>query len=789
MSKSFESVEIVSYEKARKIYDNWDKIHFENPKKLDLMNEKNKLLQYIKKNTSTKLNKAKIPTVYCYARNKKGMSRQCVQGVGLQNLMRPIRQTISDEYYNDIDMVNSEPTLLMNYCKKAGYKYDAIKYYCENRDICIKKLMDEKKIDKGCAKIEIIKIINGGKVLTGLKWLSEFIAEVQTFHKKISEDPAYTIKLKTIKETKKNYNSIGTLISDIFHNIENACLNKCIEYLKSEDIDIKNLVLVFDGFMIPKSAVNITDKLLAEMSAYVKDELSYDVKYIVKPMNETIDVSKYSYNKGLDLGQEHKLIAEDDNEASELLLNEMEGQIFYSNSQVWVRTLTGRIYISKPEVVESELINRCISLNIMKKAKNEYKPYSGNLAGARSIVQMAMTKIKTRTEYLDNEFVDRMTLYSRDKLFFNNGYIQFGNKIEFIYETDTSDYSIMTPIRIDRDLPEFDKVSNPIIEELRNRVLIPIFGNDELLNNYLAHIARAITGHIEDKDWIILQGMRNCGKGVLAKLNSYTFGNYYAETSANNLIMERMHTVEDPKKYAWLAQNRWVRVLGTSEIKMDEDNKGLKIDGNLIKNKLASGGDCVEVRDLYESQYKIKPQCRLTMMCNDLPPIYPPDAVQTLTKFNFPHEFLSEDEYNTKQKEGTLCKNSKLADPNIKDYVGEFDVCDAFLLLVTKAFKDKKVINCIKVKDDTNDIKADLGDEKTVIFKYFEFTHKKEDFILTSDLNDFHKSSQIKVSITKLRELIKFYGAISDNHVGRTKTNPGSRGYIGVKLIEQKDEL
>lgn len=783
MLKSFESTEIVSLDIARKIYDNWGKIKFANNDDMVTSIEKCKLREYINKGIVDG-KKAKVNVTYHYSRNKIKKSRQMVYGVGLQNLKREIRHSIANEYYYDIDMVNSEPTLLLNYCIKAGYKHDAIEFYCVNREKCLHEMKEKCKLNRIDAKKVILSVVHGKKYTYKLKWFSNFSDEIDGVHKQIKENPAYAKQIEKIRET-KDYNIIGTLLSEIFQEIENDCLMKCLEFLVSEDITIKHIVLMFDGFMIPKKDVNISDKLLEQMSEYVSKTTGYNVKYIQKDMDEGIDTMTFKIDDKSDFIDTPKL-ANNDFEASDILLEYLEGQCFYCNNQIWLRTQTERVYVCDEMQIMDEMINKCMMMGIRKIAKNgKHSDYSSNISHARNIVSCAINKIKTSSKYRDEEFVDRMITYSRDKIFFRNGYIIMGDEWKCVIEDDYDDYDITTPIRISYDIPIFDKINEETKTLLMDKVLLPIFGEKEVLNNYLQHIARAITGHIEDKDWVIMQGMRNSGKGVITSLNKNTFGVYSNETSANNFLMERQHTVEDPKKYAWLNQNRWTRLLHTSEVKFDASDKTIKVDGNLIKNKLASGGDVVEVRDLYQSAIRIKPQCRLFMMCNDIPPISPPDAVQTLTKFSFPSQFVEEEIYETKKKEKTLYKNTLKADLSIKDFVMRKDVCDCYLQMILNSYANKKVINCAKVRENTSELKMDFGDETSVVANHFKFTGSKKDSVLASDLIEFHRKSNMNVSICKLKDILRFNGAVDDKHLGDNKSQ---RGFICVKLIQNNEE-
>ncbi len=63
------------------------------------------------------------------------------QSASLQYLPREFRGAIGGNY-NDIDMVNCLPSLLLQYCKKNDHdiKYDNLEHYFNNRDEVIKEL-------------------------------------------------------------------------------------------------------------------------------------------------------------------------------------------------------------------------------------------------------------------------------------------------------------------------------------------------------------------------------------------------------------------------------------------------------------------------------------------------------------------------------------------------------------------------------------------------------------------------------------------------------------------------
>lgn len=801
MARSFVSEEEIPRSALLTAYCNFENFKWKkslvnkiNSSGSSLQQEKNKLHLMITRIKKVSNGIAYIPTTYSYTRNKFKSSRQFVDGVGLQNIMRPIRHLLAKDIYDDIDMVNSEPTLLYNYCIKAGYPCNAVKYYVDNRDECFEELIKNEKIDKADAKTAVIVLVNGGKPEAyKTKWFCDLVENIKEIHKLIEKDPAYEMRLRRIKEKKshaKKSSPIGSLISEIFQDIENACLLACLECLELNNKSIKRAVLCFDGFMIPKEE-GVTDMALVKMSNFVKERTGYVVRYIKKPMDEALCIDNMTFDESKFAPKEPQ-IANDDDEASTILLNSMKGQILCCSNadpskqpEVWVRTEAAHIYTTDENQIIDELISRVMALNIMKDIDvgkfTKRTNYSTNITGANNIVKTALMKVRTMKEYRNNTFVNDMIDYTKKKIFFLDGYID--SKGRRIIEDEEEDIDIKTPIRISRNVPDLSKVEDKVTEELKEKVLIPIFGSEETMTNYLRHVSRGIFGHIEDKDWLIIQGVRNCGKGVISKLNDRTFDCYYSETSANHFLMERQHTSEDPRKYDWIAQIRWARLLGTSEIKIDTDNiKNTKIDGNLMKSKMGSGGDPIEVRDIWKSAFKMIPQFRLMMMANDIPPIDPPCAVQTCSKFHCPHEFIPKDEYNELKKKKALNENTFLRDEKIKDYVKRPEVCDAYLKLVVEAYTKEKVQNCKKVKEDTNQLQTDMGDEKAIIAEFFEFTHNKKDEVTATELKEFHKKGEIKVTITKLRELLKFNGASESNHCGEERSQ---RGYTGVKIIKK----
>lgn len=79
----------------------------------------------------------------------------------------------------------------------------------------------------------------------------------------------------------------------------------------------------------------------------------------------------------------------------------------------------------------------------------------------------------------------------------------------------------------------------------------------------------------------------------------------------------------------------------------------------------------------------------------------------------------------------------------------------------------------------------DFVDETSVVANHFKFTGSKKDSVLASDLIEFHRKSNMNVSICKLKDVLRFNGAVDDKHIGDNKSQ---RGFMCVKLIQNSGE-
>ena len=150
-------------------------------------------------------------------------------------------------------------------------------------------------------------------------------------------------------------------------------------------------------------------------------------------------------------------------------------------------------------------------------------------------------------------------------------------------------------------------ISDPTIrEEISRRVLNPIFTVEaegslraELRDYWLKKVARAIAGMYQDKEWVVMEGLRNSGKGVLLDLVRHAFGKYVGATNAENFYASKGGG-DEAKKRSWMIDFEFKRICAMNECAIEPDGS-TTLCGNAIK-KFTSGGDELSARKNYQDE-------------------------------------------------------------------------------------------------------------------------------------------------------------------------------------------
>lgn len=329
--------------------------------KLDLLLEnKNKIdkdviasLNKMKKWTYNKSSGCRKKTV---TYNQKYGGRLYPDGTSLVYLPSNYRNFLCGDFYDDVDIVNSMPSILVNLCKKLELKdYKTLECYVNNREDFLKEIARELNTTREIAKELILKANFGAgedaleadlendvpeKVLSIIKEVASIRKELIKHYKKLIEQ----IKKEAPKKKLKQYWE-GSYLSFILAREEWKIIRCMSKFFEREGYKIG--FLEFDGMKIKrnkKGVQEIHQKHIWECEEHIKKELGMDIKIKVKPMETNI------------------ILTDEDNEFNDPLYKKMKEQFEKTNFKV----------THNPTCYVTEMKNSLGQHILVKKAKQLY---------------------------------------------------------------------------------------------------------------------------------------------------------------------------------------------------------------------------------------------------------------------------------------------------------------------------------------------------------------------------------------------------------------------------------
>jgi hypothetical protein len=727
-----------------------------------------------------------------------------LNSLGAIALRRQIRHTLFKHNMTDIDVVNAMPTMLYQICKYNNIDCEYLEYYILNREAILKEIMNEYKVSREQAKDLFIRLLFFGGFdkwaydcniadKKAIKLITDFKKELNYIADTIVNNNSILLKeVKKIKELNgKETNDIrGSLVSHYLQEYEIKVLETVYNYCISNDY-IKNNIcsLCHDGIMI--ETINFKNELLNELNKEVKQKIGFDLTFIVKDMNEDYieDI------KNIEIPIDKKI--ENDTDASDIIYSTIKDNfkccyickthmIFYKYSNIWA---------DNEEFIKIKLASLISNFGLykIKKTKTKYGIETEKVEFGRNnfeIKNVIEILINTAKNNIDNDFYNKLHTSTKGKLCFQDGVLDVEKQKFFLWsDEELIKNPIYTVAFINRNFKNFydNNDNDKYVDEVES--IIKSIMNEQT-ERCLEYLSRAIFGYIEDKDFSIFMGNRNCGKGVLSELleNSLT-SQYMGVAEADHFLCERETKIDDGRKLMWVIDFQFKRLMITNEIKFDKENKDIKLNGVLLK-KLFSGGDKIKSREMYKGYIEFNIQSKLLLMCNDLPKITSNDCLESLVEFNTTNQFKSEEEINNiklkvedkikditdeNQKEFYKLELNKykLADPTIKDKIKNNENWkNAFILLLLKNWKNTKIlINSDNRYDEEEETLTDI------IYKFCDYKIDNSYTISNEELKNICNIS--KCSMKKLK--IELYGMGASDF-----KNNNIRGLRNFKL---KDEF
>ena len=372
-----------------------------------------------------------------------------------------------------------------------------------------------------------------------------------------------------------------------------------------------------------------------------------------------------------------------------------------------------------------------------------------------------LTRIKDAKEicnmmYLNarvvDDFRDVIDAESKSKLFFKNGFWDF-KKNKFLK------YGGITLIQIPYEL---DLNSNPQVrKEIEDRILNPIFNDDEKKNWFMYKVGRMIAGCREDKNITCVTGNRDCGKGVLSTLLEQCLKQYIS-TIDLSVFAEKKNRGDVGR------ENAFVLALEYARIALMNESSTCILDGNRIK-QVFSGGDTLMVRKLHHENQQQKIQSSPLIFGNELPQFTTNDVWEKIYELNLTTVFIDAD-FKEEDKLSTITYFPK--DDSVKEvFIKRQDVINEFMLMMIESYnKPVPTPECVLNE------RKEAPNENQMIRE--AFVPDEKSFITNKEIKDAIASHHLKMNLKKVKSILKGLRCFS----AKDHTTGSARGLKGVRI-------
>jgi len=213
------------------------------------------------------LQKGQVKQHYKFSKRLGNSGRKFVKGFGVQSLQHKLRGFLIKDYYNDFDIVNAHPTLILHLVKKKfpNKEFKNLEKYVNKRD----ELLTMYKANKR----DILISLNSDKKTNSKNQLVLSLDNEFKQIQKLFWDLDY---YNHFKDSKKK-NPKGSFINTVLCILENEILDIAIQKIKGVSVPM------FDGFLADKSLCK--EETIQKLNEATSE---YGVKWCHKEHNNDI---------------------------------------------------------------------------------------------------------------------------------------------------------------------------------------------------------------------------------------------------------------------------------------------------------------------------------------------------------------------------------------------------------------------------------------------------------------------------------------------------------------------
>jgi P4 family phage/plasmid primase-like protien len=642
----------------------------------------------------------------------------------LFTMRKELRNTISRDYYIDIDMENSAYSILKNvgYLHYKDVDITQLRYYCRNTKLVQSKISKELNIDIKLVKQLFISLLYGGNfkywcrankidinvIQTRYAPISQLITEIHREIKHLTHrikdnnpdlyEDVRDYKLNKREDDGKWINIDGAFMAFYTQEIEVRILEIVYDYLCEIGCVRENdCVLCADGIMIRRENCVETDMddLMEDIHNEIFKKIKMKVNFKVKNVDdkdvysdELIDTSQLDYIEKLG---ELKLMNEKN--WADLFYKKCSDDYLYDNINGWFcyDNKNNLINVSKKDKYPPDLLNRIsvVLEDFLEETLKLFNKYFATLdreeKRTKSLIKMfydnyGKNKVKLGSSsycegiikflkscYYDSGNIikhsyDQMDYIAYDNMVFDFNLLDFREKLRKDYVVLSCGYPV--------NIKKCDKIRNYLYEKL-----LDIFGTKENVKYYLLTTATSLFNNTLES-FYIHTGSGGNGKGLMTTLVGKALGQYFF-TAPNNFLTSDMTKMDG-------ANNSLMATRGKRYILVSEPET--KTSGDCYLNtgflKAITGGDDITSRKNYCDPETFKPSFTIFVQCNNKPEIKQLDdgIIRRLKIQDFPFKFKSEPNANNPKE--------KMGDSTLKSKMVIYDYYNEFMLMLLDTIKD-----------------------------------------------------------------------------------------------------
>lgn len=579
------------------------------------------------KRTLRNMNKSKVNgnclhVYYDYSKDfQKAKIGRMWANTGLQTLERDVRNLLSQKFYWDADIKNAAFTILLGVCQQNGWTCEISTEYVRNRDAILGDLVEHYGVSKDAVKQLLISVLFLGSEECWQREQSikiachEFVSRLTKECKVIAENmwsaEKYKDIVRNIEKKRKETNKKGSLLSTVIFDEEHKILMEFDRCCTLNDRKVGTLL--FDGCFIEKRVNETTPPidLLRICENYVLDKLGYQLEYVFKPIESTIELAeKQTQTNAVDPD-----IVIDDGYACRVFVELMGDRLVYTQGRVFVFDETTGMWTDSKPIIKNWTVKFRHELTFYQYNDTTGKPKITNYSGCATAVDKMLQFVPP--EYHEEDFFQKYIHTSFEKFLFEDGIYDartqtftrgFNPKIVFVNRIDRP----FQPHRDEELIKKVDKIlfKDPFLEE-----------HFKGANYFAKSLARGLCGII-GKDFFMCLGDTNSSKGTLVCALKYAYGGskgYIGSFNGNHLLFNN-NSCDSAKALSWVIPLVYKRVCFSSE--MDKDRKA---SSNLMKS-LTSGGDDMVARQNNKDEIYVVNYSMLVSCANDMTEFAPHDS-------------------------------------------------------------------------------------------------------------------------------------------------------------------